>query len=1326
MSKEKETIFLINYILLTTKHFMRMKKLLTFLTLLTLFFTTAWAEVKTETLTSEIAASGGGSTTSTYSDWTFSFTDGTTYKGNSAASYESIQLRKSKNNQAKSGIITTSSIGKATKVAIVWNTYGSNGTNGTATGRVLNIYGKNTAYASPDDLYSDNDKGTLIGTIICGTSTELTISENYAYIGLCSNDGALYLTEINITWDTGGSTVDTYAITCNGDDHGSISAAPNPAAENATVTITPAPQEGYQLSTLTAYKTGDTNTPVSISNNQFTMPGYPVTVDATFAVIPTYSITVNGGGSASPNPAHEGQTVTVSLPDGKMIDTYTSTPEVTLAQDGDNYTFTMPNQAVILNLTLKDKPVQSGRFERITDVSKLEKDARYLIVYEGDDTHDPAVLGAISTTSTKYGISVPATDDNDKVNYTYANGVITLNSESAAKPLTLGGSSGAWTFELDGALLNHTGDGNTLTTGTQNTTWTISFDGTGTNKKAIITNCRTDYTRVMRYNNASNQLRFACYKGSTINNMQDIYLYKEVGTIVESSDLYIVGQVNGNDEDPFDPEEGVELTYSQTNGTYSGDFYCKGMNGGYSYLLFSKSIPADFDNDKSNLYGAGGNGNAWVINESDYGNAIPLYATSSDSFRLPAGLYSVSIALSGAGFEWTDASVTFTTREKTMVINGSQYFEDTREVTMTSNLTDIGGKIYYTTDGGNPSDPNSSRQEYTGPITINATTTFKAVAFVGNLYSAVVDKTFTKTPKTPVITPNGGTITEATQVTITCETEGASIYYTLDGTTTPTNVVSETNFLYSGPFTISETTTVKARAYVGNTYSNGIATAEFVYTEPIAPGTGDFIRVTSEDDLVAGREYIIVAEGYTYAMGAVTSNKKGSATTDFEITQDHSTVTAGDAVNILKLGDGQVYENNDNKYWTLTQQDGKKFLLGQTSTDIQAQTYIASGCTDEFIINIANTTSNNNEIKYAIVSGGGGRQIWFNGEVFGHYANSIASSYSHVFLYYREGATVPPTEATLAVIESAQGVKDTKYAIADDYLVAVESRDVTVNNVNYVYVWCKDENNVTNKLEPANENIIDFMKKDSEAQGNRPWDQSNWVVLRFKGDDQIARGLKGYKITDIVGTYIENNNYMIDVESYTKGEAESYTPNVYCVANFNPANWGANGVQQPNAAANAPYYFFMTPKVQEVCEITYAEWNGTTFTVPESSGFAKNTLTLGWDYNENNSNPMGEDDVQEALEDYIGTSYKFIGVVQRSSSKGAIDGGSVVYPMNLTGGEENDVPTAINGVVVNGQVKSVKYVNVAGMVSDVPFQGVNIVVTEYTDGSRTTSKMLRK
>lgn len=1281
-----------------------MKKLLTFLTLLTLFFTTAWAEVKTETLTSEIAASGGGSTTQTYSDWTFSFTNGTTYKGNSAASYQTIQLRKSSSNQPKSGIVTTSSIGKAKKVVVDWNTYGTTGSNGTPIGRTLNVYGKSTAYSSPDDLYGDN-KGTLIGTIVCGTSTELIINDDYTYIGLCSNGSAMYLNSIAITWETGGGTVETYAITCNGDEHGSISAAPNPAAENATVTITPAPQEGYQLSTLTAYKTDDTNTPVSISNNQFAMPGYPVTVDATFAAKPTHSITVNGG-TASPSTAYEGQSVTVTptIPEGKVVDQITTVPSsLTLTASGDGYTFTMPGEAVTITFTYKVAPTYTNVFERITKTSDLETGKRYLIICE--DTEQALCNNPTGTAKS----AVSANINNHSITLTGTENIGIFNLLSGYK---------LQYFSNDEYYLYNTNTNDGLKASNNSTAtnhnWTITIDEETGN--ATI---KGDGNRfILNYNGSD----FRTYTSKTQNNQYYVQLYKEVETIVESSDLFIVGQVNGNDEDPFDPEEGVELTYSQTNGTYSGDFYCKGMNGGYSYLLFSKSIPADFDNDKSNLYGAGGNGNAWVINESDYGNAIPLYPTSSDSFRLPAGLYSVTIALTGAGFQWTDASVTFTTREKTMVINGSQYFEDTRDVTMTSNLTDIGGKIYYTTDGGNPSDPNSSRQEYTGPITISETTTFKAVAFVGNLYSAVVDKTFTKTPKTPVINPNGGTITEATQVTITCETEGASIYYTLDGST-PTNVVSETNFLYSEPFTIDETTTVKARAYVGNTYSNGIATAEFVYTEPIAPGTGDFIRVTSEDDLVAGREYIIVAEGYTYAMGAVTSNKKASATSDFVITPDHSTVTAGDAVNILKLGNGQVYDNNDNKYWTLTQQDGKKFLLGQTSTDIQAQTYIASGCTDEFIINIANTASGNNEIKYAIVSGGGGRQIWFNGEVFGHYANSTASSYSHVFLYYRDAVI----SKSLKQIESTGehgGVVGTKYAIADDYLVAVEYRDVTVDGVNYGYVWCKDNKNIANPITVA-DGVIDFMRQGNNAPQQGEWDQSNWVVLRFKGDDAISTGLKGHKVTDIVGTYIDDENYMIDVESYVKGDEASYTPNVYCVANFNPANWGVNGIQQPNANVDAPYYFFMTPKVQEVCEITYAEWTGSTFTVPESSGFAKNSLTLGWDYNENNSNPMDLEAVQAILEE--GTSYKFIGIVQRSSSKGAIDGASKVYPTNLTGGKENDVPTAISTILAgNGLVKSVKYVNVAGMVSDVPFQGVNIVVTEYTDGSRTTTKMLKK
>ena len=57
-----------------------------------------------------------------------------------------------------------------------------------------------------------------------------------------------------------------------------------------------------------------------------------------------------------------------------------------------------------------------------------------------------------------------------------------------------------------------------------------------------------------------------------------------------------------------------------------------------------------------------------------------------------------------------------------------------------------------------------------------------------------------------------------------------------------------------------------------------------------------------------------------------------------------------------------------------------------------------------------------------------------------------------------------------------------------------------------------------------------------------------------------------------------------------------------------------------------------------------------------------------------------------------------------------------------------DNVTGIDGIVVDGGkvVKSRHYVNVAGQVSDKPFNGVNIVVTTFIDGTTTTVKKIMK
>ena len=130
------------------------------------------------------------------------------YAGNTAGGNDAIQLR-SKN--STSGIITTASGGKVSKVVVAWN-------GNTSSGRTLDIYGKNIAYSAISDLYDSNNKGTKLGSIAYGSSTTLNISGDYTYIGLRSNDGALYLDAINVTWGEGGNPYSNYTTICGGDE----------------------------------------------------------------------------------------------------------------------------------------------------------------------------------------------------------------------------------------------------------------------------------------------------------------------------------------------------------------------------------------------------------------------------------------------------------------------------------------------------------------------------------------------------------------------------------------------------------------------------------------------------------------------------------------------------------------------------------------------------------------------------------------------------------------------------------------------------------------------------------------------------------------------------------------------------------------------------------------------------------------------------------------------------------------------------------------------------------------------------------------------------
>ena len=125
------------------------------------------------------------------------------YAGQSAGGNSSIQLRSSNNN---SGIVTTASGGKLTKIAVEWNY-------NTAATRTITIYGSNSPYTDATDVYDVSKRGTKLGELEYdgkNKNTELEIDGDYTYFGIRSKSGALYLSKIEITWENGNATYSNF------------------------------------------------------------------------------------------------------------------------------------------------------------------------------------------------------------------------------------------------------------------------------------------------------------------------------------------------------------------------------------------------------------------------------------------------------------------------------------------------------------------------------------------------------------------------------------------------------------------------------------------------------------------------------------------------------------------------------------------------------------------------------------------------------------------------------------------------------------------------------------------------------------------------------------------------------------------------------------------------------------------------------------------------------------------------------------------------------------------------------------------------------------
>ena len=298
------------------------------------------------------------------------------------------------------------------------------------------------------------------------------------------------------------------------------------------------------------------------------------------------------------------------------------------------------------------------------------------------------------------------------------------------------------------------------------------------------------------------------------------------------------------------------------------------------------------------------------------------------------------------------------------------------------------------------------------------------------------------------------------------------------------------------------------------------------------------------------------------------------------------------------------------------------------------------------------------------------------------------------------------TETTLAnLLEN--GEIGPNYKITD--LTCVYAQ----NNV----LYCKDDNNALKKSVKV-EGETDYIKQLTGFQ-SQDWDQSNWIAITVPKGSEITTSILDHRLNNVVGRLKSKVNPEFEATMMpSAGEENAYAENTYITCNFSGEH------QQGILNGNETNVFFVAPKPMEIAEVQWAMWddNLKKFIIPIAAqgsqlqgAFSHNFSLL-----EAESEPV-------LIEGHVYHFPALIKVVEAAQGNApqlaASDSNSwMVYPLEWY----DDTPTAIGGMPAGKEVNRVVYYNLLGVASAVPFQGVNIVVTEYSDGTRQARKMVKR
>lgn len=567
----------------------------------------------------------------------------------------------------------------------------------------------------------------------------------------------------------------------------------------------------------------------------------------------------------------------------------------------------------------------------------------------------------------------------------------------------------------------------------------------------------------------------------------------------------------------------------------------------------------------------------------------------------------------------------------------------------------------------------------TGSVTVIA-----LAAYGGKDDIAEYTVTVSAKPLKLTITPATGTYTSAQTVTIEANNAvgDVAIYYTTDGSN-PEEGANE----YTAPFEVATTTTVKAYAIDDELRK---ATAESVITikastfaaenfsgcntkggrdNNFSEGSG---TLSDESFDCSGWKY---ETSYTAnSCVRVGTSKSGTLT---------SPVVAGTNYNAISF-DIAGWDDSKVNTLTVTINNGGTFADGTTSKSFTATNAKWTTFTEK-ITGLTSATT-----------------FTFSGKRF--FLDSI----------------ILMNASTLAEL-AENGEEGKEYTVNDKMVVAKKFQKGDKN-----YIVVKDAAKaVRNFSTPAADD------KFFNINGNKQeeYTQNNWMIVSLPTDLYNQVNEKN-TVTSITGSLTEKFNVAMEATKVVfENVTTDFAPNTYCAINF----MGESSVKGNNTAYTSSYYFAI-PKANEYANVVWAVYNDTdgAFYLPSHKGSVnvqgfKAAFNVDYSLNSVDNPTLTDGEVYsfEALVKEMAVATTDAKSAPRKTAYDSTVAPStkfVVYPLDL---DDKKVATGVNDVNSAKEVKGVSYFNMMGVESAQPFDGVNIMVTTYTDGTSSAAKVLR-